>query len=747
MNVNGSDISIEIGASSEKAVAKLNLVSAALKSLKRICASPFANPMKDMGNMDASKLSSNLSTVDKQIEKTTARIAELEAEMKRLSTVQGPPKASEGSISEQYAQASRNAETYRNVLGKLYAEREKLEAAANGQVRLRVNTSDVDKATKKVSTLTKVLSSLKRIAFYRVIRSVIKSITQAFSEGLQAAYVFSSGITGESHRFAAAMDTMKSEAGQMKGQLGSAFIGLLTAIQPIISAIISLVTQAADAIAQFFAAFSGTRYIRATKTAENLADTMKRGGGAAKEWRNQLLGFDEINRLEEPSKGGGGGGAATDENGNFEDSPIDERILALVQKFKDLVESIDFGPIKESLRNLKESFGNLGETIGKGLSWAWDNILVPLAHWTIEEAAPAVVNLLAEAFKFLDEVLKTLSPAFKWLWENILQPLSEWAGDVFIGALNEITDLLRDLTSLLSGDMSFKEFIDQLTPAQEVILAIATAIGAVSLALGIANAVVGISTGVFGALSAVFAFLTSPITLAVAAIAALIVIGVELYKHWDEISAWWQKTCDAWKAAWQEAVSNFKQAGEDLRQDWENIKSSVTNLKDSVVNVAKSLKDGFVQQFNSLVDTVKGIWDRLKAWWHNLSLPAFHIPSPHFSWSYEQAGGLVAKALEFVGLPATIPHLNISWYAQGGFPESGQLFLAREAGPELVGTMGGHTAVANNEQIVAGIRQGVFEAVSAAMNNGERDVNVKVYLDSREIKAGQQRLNRAWGVG
>ena len=65
----------------------------------------------------------------------------------------------------------------------------------------------------------------------------------------------------------------------------------------------------------------------------------------------------------------------------------------------------------------------------------------------------------------------------------------------------------------------------------------------------------------------------------------------------------------------------------------------------------------------------------------------------------------------------------------------------------LVGSIGGRTAVANNDQIVEGIRQGVFEAVMAANNNGNNNVDVRVYLDSREIKAGQNRLNRAMGVG
>jgi hypothetical protein len=77
------------------------------------------------------------------------------------------------------------------------------------------------------------------------------------------------------------------------------------------------------------------------------------------------------------------------------------------------------------------------------------------------------------------------------------------------------------------------------------------------------------------------------------------------------------------------------------------------------------------------------------------------------------------------------------------------MFVARENGPEMVGTIGGRTAVANNDQIIEGIRQGVFEAVSAAMANGNGyvpEIINKVYLDSREIKTGQQRLNRAMGV-
>ena len=63
--------------------------------------------------------------------------------------------------------------------------------------------TQVGEAAKKANKpLGNFISSPKRIAFYRIIRGIIKSITQAFQEGLEKAYLFSSGITGEGNRFA-----------------------------------------------------------------------------------------------------------------------------------------------------------------------------------------------------------------------------------------------------------------------------------------------------------------------------------------------------------------------------------------------------------------------------------------------------------------------------------------------------------------------------------------------------------------
>jgi len=56
----------------------------------------------------------------------------------------------------------------------------------------------------------------------------------------------------------------------------------------------------------------------------------------------------------------------------------------------------------------------------------------------------------------------------------------------------------------------------------------------------------------------------------------------------------------------------------------------------------------------------------------------------------------------------------------------GEMFIARESGPEMVGTIGNRSAVANNDQIVAAVSQGVASAVASVMGSGQQSVNVNV---------------------
>ena len=86
--------------------------------------------------------------------------------------------------------------------------------------------------------------------------------------------------------------------------------------------------------------------------------------------------------------------------------------------------------------------------------------------------------------------------------------------------------------------------------------------------------------------------------------------------------------------------------------------------------------------------------------------------------------------------------------ASGGMFDEGQMFIAREAGPELVGTIGNRTAVVNNEQIVESISRGVYEAVSAAMSkqNSSGKINVKIYLDGKDITRSVEKVQQERGI-
>ena len=91
---------------------------------------------------------------------------------------------------------------------------------------------------------------------------------------------------------------------------------------------------------------------------------------------------------------------------------------------------------------------------------------------------------------------------------------------------------------------------------------------------------------------------------------------------------------------------------------------------------------------------------------------------------------------------------SISIRKDGGFVDAGQMFIAREAGPELVGNIGGRTAVANNDQIVEAVAAGVYGAVSQAMyeaNGNGGNSRIVVNLDGKTIYENQQGIARGRG--
>lgn len=162
---------------------------------------------------------------------------------------------------------------------------------------LRSVGSSAKNATKSNS---KFMSSVVRIAKYRLLRTALKEVSQAFNEGLKNAYHFSKSIGGS---LAETLDNLSTKSLTMKNQMGAAFGALLQTIAPIILSIISLVTQLMQALSALFAAIGGGQYLIAKDT----ASAWDEATGAANKYKKTILGFDEINRLDDPNGGGGGG--------------------------------------------------------------------------------------------------------------------------------------------------------------------------------------------------------------------------------------------------------------------------------------------------------------------------------------------------------------------------------------------------------------------------------------------------------
>lgn len=216
-------------------------------------------------------------------------------------------------------------------------------------------------------------------------------------------------------------------------------------------------------------------------------------------------------------------------------------------------------------------------------------------------------------------------------------------------------------------------------------------------------------------------------------------ISSDTKTKWEQIKSTIKEKASGMKASVSEAFTNigntigtkWSTVKQNTSNAWTNIKSSLGNTWDEIKNTAQTkfdaIKEKLTSPMESAKNTIQNIVNTIKGFFTNFNVSLPHISLPHFAISPRgwQIGDL---------LKGSIPSLSIQWYAQGGFPEDGQLFVAREAGAEMVGNIGGHTAVANNDQIVAAVSQGVYSAVVSAMNGGNsNNINLTVTLDGETV--------------
>lgn len=159
----------------------------------------------------------------------------------------------------------------------------------------------------------------------------------------------------------------------------------------------------------------------------------------------------------------------------------------------------------------------------------------------------------------------------------------------------------------------------------------------------------------------------------------------------------WEDAKTSTKTAWRDICDSVKTKGDEMSR----------KAEDAFAKAARAAKT----KMEDMQNKVKNAIDKIKKFFDvTLGFKGIKLPSISVSWDTASA---VGQALSKLGMPG-VPNFHVNWnqYAKGGFPDEGELYIARENGSEMIGRMGNKNVVANNQQIIDGITRGVASANS-----------------------------------
>ena len=231
----------------------------------------------------------------------------------------------------------------------------------------------------------------------------------------------------------------------LKNSLAAALLPALQAIMPIITQIIDAFARAANMVGAFIAALTGkATFVQAVQLQQDYAGSLNGTAEAAEKVHQQLAGFDELNIIQSKSDGGGAYNPATDYGGMFEEVEIPDNILAFAEKIrelfgriKDAIAELNFSPLIASVNSVLAALSPFVDLVRGTLAWGYENVLLPLAKWSIEEAAPASLNLFAAAIRAVTSILNPIIEGLKVLWDEVLQPIVDWLKDRVIAVIDK----------------------------------------------------------------------------------------------------------------------------------------------------------------------------------------------------------------------------------------------------------------------------------------------------------------------
>ena len=641
------------------------------------------------------------------------------------------------------------------------------------------------------SKIGNVFSMIKRVIAYRLIRGGLSAIVSGVKESINSLYEYSAAINGT---FAAAMNTGATQVTYLRNTLATALAPAIEALMPLFVRITDAVAGFIDKIAQLIATLSGKdTYSQAVKFATDyssgLDDVASSAAKAAKAQKYLIGGFDELNIYtpkNDTSSGGKNKGASTDYSKMFTEAPVSDKIVKIGNKIKETIEQIIslkdkvkgyFAPLKDSIiqikdklpavrDNIKSAFFDTGygesifdhlakslanltdipltivndtldvlatsdlEPLAKSLddvSAAFESItgnlddafkedlgdiLKDVEQWALESALPRVLSLIAAALNLISSAIRAISrglrafwdetePIRTWLkekWEKLSDKFTEWIQSIANTIEEkgpEIEEIFKNLGSILTDIFELSK------PLLEIILA--TDPGLHSLMLTVQGAIITLGPVIE---------ITSALLEGISGILNILT-GL--------------------------ATFDFDKIKEGL----DKVTRGIKDLIQGVVNFFITVINGVIGGVEWLVNVV------IKA--VNKAIEAINSISVDIDFLDIHLGFDIPKLSEVSWDRVEIPDVfsDEGGYAEGGFPKTGELFYAREAGPELVGTIGNRTAVANNDQIIEGIAEGVANALGyyvpgiiAAIEENRTEINI----GDEEIARSAARGNSAFRI-
>lgn len=234
----------------------------------------------------------------------------------------------------------------------------------------------------------------------------------------------------------------------LKNSLAAALLPALQAVVPIITQIIDAFARAANMVGAFIAALTGkATFVQAIQLQQDYAGSLDGTAEAAEKVHQQLAGFDELNIIQSKSDSSGAYNPATDYGGMFEEVEIPDNILAFAEKIrelfgriKDAIAELNFSPLIASVNSVLAALSPFVDLVRGTLAWGYENVLLPLAKWSIEEAAPASLNLFAAAIRAVTSILNPIIEGLKVLWDEVLQPIVDWLKDRVIAVIDKIRE-------------------------------------------------------------------------------------------------------------------------------------------------------------------------------------------------------------------------------------------------------------------------------------------------------------------